>query len=651
MEIFKRLRDLLNPPWLPIGNVTRVTREQQCLQIQCEKGLIVLCWITPEILHVHAQKNAIAPTASATRLIAQPDSLAITWEWSENADSIESRTINSIARITKHPYRLSLETIDGHVIVSDAASILWRGDHQSRLSLVSESGEVVFGLGEFNPHETIQGKLLTFPSIRSTGSSLYIVLKPSDAYAVLWDSPSAYQIDAGKTQPEETRFEAAGDEVNYYLLTGVDDKQIVSRYSELVGRATLPPLWSLAYQQWSPDLQPESLAPITEGFLSNAIPMRVIRVDSKNEITRTSSVAPDYQVVSVRQTATSPAFTQASSDLRPYSPILRPKGSSHRDTISDLPVTVSHWDDMPSMIHAAVNAGLSGAGFGSTSGCRAKDPELYTRWLQAASMMSSLYAVQMPWSIGQPHSLINRIILDLRHQFTPYLYSVIAQSCQYGWPYIRPTLPQQIEQPSYRIGDALLVAPVLTANTVEREVRLPSGLWYDYWTNDLYDGDQTIQVPAPLERIPLFVRAGAIIPMYPSIQDEHTDHQSEKETLIYRVYPGNLETVLYEDAGEGLDYQQGDYRWVYLNCSVEDGLVLINRRIAGRYQPNYQRILVEVVHFDQEPLSIRADRYGAPIWFYNSGIIEMSLDNFQQIEITPKLSAKDRTIKRKSSAK
>jgi hypothetical protein len=140
------------------------------------------------------------------------------------------------------------------------------------------------------------------------------------------------------------------------------------------------------------------------------------------------------------------------------------------------------------------------------------------------------------------------------------------------------------------------------------------------------------------------VRAGAVLPVLPE-----TQYMSEQslDTLTLRIYPGNFETVLYEDKGEGMDYEQGEYRWVYVTCAWEESRLSINRRVAGKYEPGYSKIKLEVVGFDEEPMEVRVDRQGAPLWFYDDELLELTVDPFSRIEIRRKPLPTDRTILRR----
>lgn len=349
------------------------------------------------------------------------------------------------------------------------------------------------------------------------------------------------------------------------------------------------------------------------------------------------------------------------SDLRPFNAARAGYAGIQRYAGSLMSGNLSDWESLRLSISMTLNMGLSGVALaGADAGGFDKDAngELLTRWLQAASLMPYFRSHsaasthrQEPWAFGQPYEVINRLTIALRYRLMPYLYAVTALCKEYGWPIIRPLFMAEPQNPAlrgvddcYLLGDALLVAPVLHPGATRRSVYLPIGSWYDYWTNELYEGGQTITVTAPLERLPLFVRGGAVLPHWPEMRFVG---EQEVQTLIYRVYPGEFETVLYEDAGEGMMYEDGDYRWLYITVGWDEGRLIIDRRVAGRYSPPYQNMKVEVVGFDEEPLRVRIDRQGAPLWFYDDGMLELTTESFQRIEITRKILPGDRTVMRR----
>lgn len=258
------------------------------------------------------------------------------------------------------------------------------------------------------------------------------------------------------------------------------------------------------------------------------------------------------------------------------------------------------------------------------------DKELYVRWLQSLCLVPFFN-----------EEVVNKQLVDadidaalqLRHHLMPYLWAVVALSRDYKWPMLKSLDKVEPDNPKakgiddcYLLGSSLLVAPVIASGAIQRYVYLPAGQWYNYWGNRLSDGSQYVAVDASVSVLPMFVRAGTILPL-------QQEADGSNQTLVYRVYPGTLETVLYEDDSGGFDKERSEYRWIYITCGWDDGKFVINRRVAGQYTPTYTNIRVEVVGLEHEPLRIQIDRRPAPLWFFDAGILEFTTDTFQIIEI------------------
>jgi alpha-glucosidase len=141
----------------------------------------------------------------------------------------------------------------------------------------------------------------------------------------------------------------------------------------------------------------------------------------------------------------------------------------------------------------------------------------------------------------------------------------------------------------FMVGDQLLVAPVLAAGTTSRSVYLPQGaVWIDYWTGQHYCGGETITVAAPLDHLPLFVRGGAILPHWPLLM--HTDQARRIETIDFHTFVAPGQSSLFEDEGEGLDYQDGQYRYTHFVCRPGSKQIIITARVEGEYNPPYELI-------------------------------------------------------------
>lgn len=201
-----------------------------------------------------------------------------------------------------------------------------------------------------------------------------------------------------------------------------------------------------------------------------------------------------------------------------------------------------------------------------------KDPayrELYIRWLQFGALLPVFRShgtdtPREPWQFGdetsQEYSCI-RDMIALRYRLLPYLYSTAAQACRDGLPMIRAILtafPENAElfhiDDQYMLGDALLVKPVTRAlgdGGDETEIILPPGGWYDLFTGRYYSGGQTIRISTPLNRLPLFVRAGSIVPSAEGAQSAADVPVPARELIVFGGEDGSFD--LYDDAGDGYD--------------------------------------------------------------------------------------------------
>ena len=153
-------------------------------------------------------------------------------------------------------------------------------------------------------------------------------------------------------------------------------------------------------------------------------------------------------------------------------------------------------------------------------------PELFVRWFEWGAFQPVMRAHgernhNEVWAYGKQAEPILAKYLRLRYQLLPYTYSAAYRSYQTGAPYMRalfmdfPNDPKAADIPDeYMYGPAFLVAPVTEQGATQRTVYLPAGCdWYNYWTNERLHGGQTITVDAPIDTLPLFVRAGSIVPL------------------------------------------------------------------------------------------------------------------------------------------
>jgi alpha-glucosidase len=185
----------------------------------------------------------------------------------------------------------------------------------------------------------------------------------------------------------------------------------------------------------------------------------------------------------------------------------------------------------------------------------------------------------------------------------------MQEASETGVPAFRPLLLEYPSDPAtwerddeFLFGADLLVAPALREPQSEREVYLPKGDWYDFWTSKRYEGGKTIKVPLTLDNIPVFARGGAFVFRQPVIQ--HTG-EMPGQPMIVDVYPAaRSERSLYEDDGSTLDYTRGGSVRRTFRQTREEGRTVIDVSAAGSYRPA-ARDLVLRVRLDSTPGRVR----------------------------------------------
>jgi alpha-glucosidase len=166
---------------------------------------------------------------------------------------------------------------------------------------------------------------------------------------------------------------------------------------------------------------------------------------------------------------------------------------------------------------------------------------------------------------------------------------------------------------------------------LHRTVYLPEGDWYNFQTNKRYEGGKLISISAPLDTLPLFVKSGTVLPMWPVM---HFMRERPIETLILRVYADSGETIHYEDAGEGLGYQQGDFRWVTYRCMETSNTLTIERTVEGTYTPSYSAIELQVVGASQAITTVEIDGKAVSGLHHDNRMMTVTIHaNFNQVKV------------------
>jgi len=283
----------------------------------------------------------------------------------------------------------------------------------------------------------------------------------------------------------------------------------------------------------------------------------------------------------------------------------------------------STFESFSRQVPAGLNFALSGmpywttdiAGYGPPLARDTHDPayqELYTRWFE--------YGVFCPIFRTHGHRANNEnevfsygpvtpILIQydkLRYRLLPYIYSLAWQVTDHDSTIMRPLVMDWRTDPNvWNIGDQfmfgpeLLVSPVTQKGATNRSVYLPaSAAWYDFWTGNKTTGDQRIQASAPLDRIPLYVRAGSILPLGPQMEWAGQKPDAPLELRIYRGANGDFQ--LYEDAGDTYAYEKGAYSVIPIHWDDASKTLTIGAR-SGSFpgmaqQRTFHVVLVDASH-------------------------------------------------------
>jgi len=313
----------------------------------------------------------------------------------------------------------------------------------------------------------------------------------------------------------------------------------------------------------------------------------------------------------------------------------------------------STWETLKTHVPIGINPSLSvipyrGTDIGGFVPTKEFTAELYLRWFQFGAFCTLFrshgrtWKLRLPWgwNTGDPGPVeirnydgasvpdasqlhneqvepICRKFLDLRYRLLPYLYSAVRECATTGMPVMRalwlhyPDDPVAVARPDeYLWGRDILVAPVVEKGATSRSLYLPRGNWYDFWTGEIVEGGREINRPVDLETMPLYVRAGALLPLGPVKQftGEKVD-----QPLSITVYPGaDASTVIYEDDGISFNYRKGEWmglrlKWADTQRALRLSLVPGSRMLA----PIRRTVEVKVLQaekrvvFDGSPLEVR----------------------------------------------
>ncbi|MGJ8737301.1 glycoside hydrolase family 31 protein [Zobellia laminariae] len=295
---------------------------------------------------------------------------------------------------------------------------------------------------------------------------------------------------------------------------------------------------------------------------------------------------------------------------------------------------------------------MSGYSFvGSDIGGFAEQPngELFARWIQLGIFhpfcrvhSSGDHGDQEPWSFGTEITDIVRKFIELRYELLPYLYTMFWRYSKEGTPMLLPIVcyDQEDTQTHFRtdefiFGEQILVCPIQEPNAKGRRMYIPRGDWYNYWTDEVVEGGKEKWVVADIDKVPLFIKAGAIIPKYPVQQ--YVGELEIKE-LILDVYftEGTENSTVYEDAEDGYAYENGKFSLRNFKLLGKEKEMTIQQFKDGAFITTYETFKIKLhglpfkigkVEIDNEKTTIK------DVMPDGDGTIYVSKD-FTQLRIT-----------------
>ncbi|MDN5216733.1 glycoside hydrolase family 31 protein [Fulvivirgaceae bacterium BMA12] len=271
-------------------------------------------------------------------------------------------------------------------------------------------------------------------------------------------------------------------------------------------------------------------------------------------------------------------------------------------------------------------SGISFAGSDVGGFIESSDGELYTRWIQMATFhpffrthSSGDHGDKEPWTFGEKYEKIVKKYIEFRYQLLPHLYTAFWQYATYGTPIIRSLhMLNQVDSDTYHrkeefaMGDNILVCPISSPGAEGRWLYLPKETWYNFWTDELLTDAGEVWVDAPLEIIPFFVKAGAVLALNPVM---HYVGEFPVAQLNLHVYHGTVEnkSTLYEDKGDGYEYKDQDFKLKQFSFSGEKKSLTLKQEVEGNYNTSYNTYLMTFHGVVFEPRALSVD--GEPVNF------------------------------------
>ncbi len=320
--------------------------------------------------------------------------------------------------------------------------------------------------------------------------------------------------------------------------------------------------------------------------------------------------------------ATFEGLKRFAPDQRPFVLTRSSYAGSQRFTSGWTGDNVASWEHLWIANIQCQSMSISGMSFiGSDIGgfINTPDGELYLRWLQMAifhpffrTHSSGDHGDQEPWSFGEKYTQLSKSAIEFRYKLLPYIYTTFWQYVKKGTPMIRPLifLDQHDVDILHRMeefgfGDLMLICPISKPGVDGRWMYLPNGQWYNFWNDKPMTSRMEFWAETAIDEIPIFIRAGAVLPLFPVQQYVGEIEQPEISLHIYYINGEQL-SQLYLDAGEGYDYQNEAVRQSDFKVTGNEESLIIEQTFIGHFSDFPMEYELELHAIPGEVLTIKS---------------------------------------------
>lgn len=245
---------------------------------------------------------------------------------------------------------------------------------------------------------------------------------------------------------------------------------------------------------------------------------------------------------------------------------------------------------------------------------------------------------QEPWSFGEPFTTHARKAIELRYQLLPYLYTAMWKSIKQGTPVLKSLVfYDQTDSNTYEreqefmFGEHLLVCPIQEPGIKVQPLYLPKGEWYDFLSGERYQGNQTHRLNVMEDAIPVFVKAGAVIPLYP-VQQFVGELEISMVTL--KVYYGEGRSNFYFDQGEGYGYKNGEFSLRVFETKIEKDKFIIKQEFEGDFKSKISKFKIEVWGLPGTPKNISGHQSEVAVSQLENKIELFASEGFRELQFS-----------------